>query len=126
MNRPLPGPDETRTYLFIINDGPYGQERPYTALRLAVNLAKRRDLKVRVHLAGDGVLCAIAGQEPPEGIPNIEHMIRSLVQHGEVGYSGLSAEMRGFKPRALIEGVRHISADALADWAIAAEHILVF
>ena len=55
MNRPLPGPDETRTYLFIINDGPYGQERPYTALRLAVNLAKRRDLKIRVHLAGDGL-----------------------------------------------------------------------
>ncbi len=67
-----------------------------------------------------------AGQAPPEGIPNIEHMIRSLVQHGEVGYSGLSAEMRGFKLRALIEGVKHVSPDMLAEWTIAAEHILVF
>jgi len=25
-------------YLFIINDGPYGNERPYNALRLALNL----------------------------------------------------------------------------------------
>ncbi|MBL8058517.1 MAG: DsrE family protein [Anaerolineales bacterium] len=124
---PLPPAEpEPKTYLFILNDGPYGQERPYTALRLAVNLAKRRDLRVRLYLAGDGVQCAFPGQEPPEGIPNIEHMIRSLIQHGEVGYSGLSAEMRGLKPRVLIEGVKHISPDSLAEWAIAAEHILVF
>ncbi len=126
MNRPLAAEPEPRTYLVIINDGPYGQERPYTALRLAVNLAKRHELRVRLFLAGDGVQCGIAGQEPPEGLPNIEHMIRSLVQHGEVGYSGLSAEMRGFKPRVLIEGLKLISPDALAEWAIAAEHILVF
>lgn len=126
MNRAAPADETPKTYLVIINDGPYGQERPYTALRLAVNLAKRHDLKVRVHLAGDGVQCAIAGQTPPEGVPNIEHMVRSLVQHGEVGYSGLSAEMRGFKPRVLIEGVKHISPDGLAEWATTAEHILVF
>lgn len=126
MNRPAPAEPEPKTYLFILNEGPYGQERPYTALRLAVNLAKHHDLKVRVYLAGDGVQCAIAGQAPPEGIPNIENMIRSLVQHGEIGYSGLSAEMRGFKPRVLIEGVKHISPDTLAEWTTAAEHILVF
>jgi len=27
-------------YLFIINDGPYGSERAYNALRLAMNLQK--------------------------------------------------------------------------------------
>lgn len=120
------GEPEPKTYLFIINDGPYGQERPYTALRLAVNLAKHHELRVRVYLAGDGVQCGIAGQMPPEGVPNIEHMIRALIQHGEVGYSGLSAEMRGYKPRVLIEGVKHVSSDALAEWATTAEHILVF
>jgi uncharacterized protein involved in oxidation of intracellular sulfur len=126
MSATPPEAPAARSYLFILNEGPYGQERPYTALRLAVNLAKRRDLRVLVYLAGDGVQCAIAGQTPPEGIPNVEHMIRALVQHGEVGYSGLSAEMRGYKPRVLIEGVKHISPDALAEWATTAEHILVF
>jgi len=29
---------ERMKYLFIINDGPYGNERPYNALRLALNL----------------------------------------------------------------------------------------
>ena len=28
-------------YLFILNDAPYGNERPYNALRLALNLVKR-------------------------------------------------------------------------------------
>ena len=30
-------------YLYIINDGPYGNERPYNALRLALNLVKREE-----------------------------------------------------------------------------------
>lgn len=28
-------------YLFVINDAPYGNERPYNALRHAMNLVKR-------------------------------------------------------------------------------------
>ena len=35
-------------YLLIINDGPYGNERPYNALRLAMNLAKHDTNHVRV------------------------------------------------------------------------------
>ncbi len=34
--------------LFIINDGPYGNERAYNALRLALNLVKRPGVTVRV------------------------------------------------------------------------------
>ena len=34
--------------LFIINDGPYGNERPYNALRLALNVVKREGVNVRV------------------------------------------------------------------------------
>ena len=42
--------------LFVINDAPYGDERPYNALRLALNLAKRSGTAVRVFLTGDGAL----------------------------------------------------------------------
>lgn len=38
------------SYLFIINNTPYGDERPYNALRLAMNLAKREDTMVKVFL----------------------------------------------------------------------------
>ena len=71
-------------YLFIINDGPYGNERPYNALRLAMNIAKREGTHVRVFLMGDGVQCAVKGQEIPQGYYNIERMLISVLRHGEV------------------------------------------
>ena len=71
-------------YLFIINDSPYGNERPYNALRLALNLVKQPDASVRGFLIGDGVNCAIAGQKTPEGHYNVERMLKSLAKRGEV------------------------------------------
>jgi uncharacterized protein involved in oxidation of intracellular sulfur len=71
-------------FLLIVNDGPYGSERPYNALRLALNLAKREGVHVRVFLMGDGVQCAVAHQNTPEGYYNIERMLKSLARRGEV------------------------------------------
>ncbi len=73
-----------RNILFIINDGPYGNERPYNALRLAFNLAKREGTDVHVFLTGDGVLCARKGQKTPDGYYNIERMVKALAQRGKV------------------------------------------
>jgi uncharacterized protein involved in oxidation of intracellular sulfur len=76
--------DKTKSYLVIVNDGPYGSERPYNALRIAMNLAKRELVNVRVFLIGDGVQCAIRGQETHQGYYNIERMMSSVVRKGEV------------------------------------------
>ena len=73
-----------RTYLFIINDAPYGNERPYNALRLAMNLAKLPDANVQVFLMGDGVNCAVAGQKTPNGYYNVERMMQSIARQGQV------------------------------------------
>lgn len=75
---------KSTNYLFIINDGPYGNERPYNALRLAMNLVKREGTNVRVFLMGDGVQCAVKGQDTPQGYYNIERMLGSIVRRGEV------------------------------------------
>jgi uncharacterized protein involved in oxidation of intracellular sulfur len=71
-------------YLFIINNGPYGDERPYNALRLAMNLVRREAVHVRVFLMGDGVQCAVKGQETPQGYYNIERMFKAVMRNGEV------------------------------------------
>lgn len=76
--------EASKSYLIAINDGPYGSERPYNALRLALNLVKRPGVSVRVFLIGDGVNCALAGQKTPEGYYNVERMVKSLAQRGEV------------------------------------------
>jgi uncharacterized protein involved in oxidation of intracellular sulfur len=70
--------------LLIINDSPYGIERPYNALRLAMNLSKKPGTAISVFMVGDGVLCAKKGQKTPEGYYNIERMVQSLVRKGKV------------------------------------------
>ena len=74
----------SKKYLIVINDGPYGNERPYNALRLALNLVKRPEAEVRVFLMGDAVHCAIAGQKTPEGYYNVERMMSAIARRGEV------------------------------------------
>lgn len=73
----------SKQYVIIINDAPYGSERPYNALRLALALIKR-SAKVRVFLMADAVNCAIVGQKTPSGYYNIERMLKSVAQRGEV------------------------------------------
>jgi len=72
------------SFLVIINDGPYGSERAYNALRLALNLVKRPQVAVRLFLIGDGVGCAHQGQKTPDGYYNVKRMIKSLARRGEV------------------------------------------
>ncbi len=76
--------ETTQNTLIIINDGPYGNERAYNALRLALNLVKRPETTVRVFLVGDGVACARRGQKTPDGFYNVERMLKSLIRRGEV------------------------------------------
>ncbi len=75
---------DPKNYLLIVNDGPYGNERPYNALRLALNLVKRPEISVRVFLMGDGVSCAMCGQKTPDGYYNVERMLQSIARRGEV------------------------------------------
>ena len=75
---------DKKQILFVLNDGPYGNERPYNALRHAMELAKDPGVGVRVFLVGDAVQCAVSGQDTHEGFYNVERMMAALVRHGEV------------------------------------------
>lgn len=67
--------EEPKKILFILNDGPYGSERPYNALRLALNVVKQPGVKVRIFLIGDAVMCARRCQTTPDGYYNVERML---------------------------------------------------
>ncbi len=75
---------EHKKFLIVINDAPYGNERPYNAMRLALNLAKREGVSVKVFLVADAVFCARKDQKTPDGYYNIERMIKSAARRGEV------------------------------------------
>ena len=55
--------------LIIVNDAPYGTEKAYNALRLAMQLGKEHaGTEVRLFLMADAATCALAGRNRPQGI----------------------------------------------------------
>ena len=74
--------------LVIVNDQPYGSERPYNALRLANALSKREQTQMRVFLLGDAVACAISGQQLPEGHYHLDRMLKGVLHQAAVGCCG--------------------------------------
>ncbi|MBN2286655.1 MAG: DsrE family protein [Tissierellales bacterium] len=72
-------------YLFIVYEGPYGTEKSYNALKLAMNLQKTVNAEMTISLQGDGVLNAISKQNTPNGFYNVERMLKSiLAKNGKV------------------------------------------
>ncbi len=115
------------TTLFIVNDPPYGTERAYNALRLAIAVAKRDDQQVRVFLMGDAASCAKSGQSLPKGYYNLERMFKALHAKGGVtAVCGTCMDARGLTEAELVEGAHRGSMDGLTDWTVEAEKVLVF
>ena len=110
----------------MVNDQPYGSERPFNALRLADALVKRDAVELRVFLLGDGVGCAIAGQSPGEGFYHLDRMLKPLMRRGEVACCGTCLDARGIDEGQLVEGVRRSTLDELTDWTLWAERLASF
>lgn len=114
-------------FLFILNDPPYGTERSYNGLRLARSLIKQDDVEIRMFLFGDAAGCAIAGQTTPDGYYNIERMVRSITSKGaDVGVCGTCLDARGLANLPLVEGAARSNLDALTEWSLWADKVLVF
>ncbi|MBI4408468.1 MAG: DsrE family protein [Gemmatimonadetes bacterium] len=113
--------------LLVVNDPPYGSERCYNALRLAISLKKREADEVRVFLMGDAASCAKAGQKLAEGYYHLERMLKILsVKGGEIGVCGSCMDARGLRDEDLGVGPRRSSLDELTDWTRWADKVMVF
>jgi uncharacterized protein involved in oxidation of intracellular sulfur len=104
--------------LVIVNDQPYGSERPYNALRLAGALSKRESVELRVFLLGDAVATAVAGQQLAEGHYHLDRMIKPLVRRGRVAVCGSCMDARGLREEQLVEGARRSNLEELSDWTL--------
>ncbi len=114
--------------LIILNDPPYGSERSYNGLRLAVALAKHdSESTITLFLMADAVCCAKKGQKTPEGYYNIERMLKrfSLGNHRML-LCGTCMDAPGLTDGELMEGARRSTMDELAKAAAVADKVLVF
>ena len=113
--------------LVILNDPAYGTERSYNGLRLAYALAKRPDEEVRIFLLADAVLCALAGQQTPNGHYNLERMLGAALRHGaQVGICGTCMDARAIREEQLIEGTHRSTLQELTDWTLWANKVISF
>ena len=114
--------------LFIVNDPPYGTERAYNALRLAINLMKKDpSAELRMFLVGDAASCAKSGQSVPQGYYNIETMLKAVARGGcTVGACSTCMDARGLKDTDLVEGTRRSSLNEMTEWTLWADKVLVF
>ena len=114
--------------LFILNESPYGNERCYNALRLALALVKKDAAnEVTVFLMADAVAAARKGQKTPDGYYNIERMLKRFsVGKGAVLLCGSCMDARGMTDGDVMEGARRSSMDELAAETAAADKVLIF
>ena len=113
--------------LFILNDAPYGSERPYNALRLAGSLSKIEGEEVKAFLMGDAVACAKGGQKVPEGFYNVQLMVSRVARNGaQIGACGTCMDARGIAETELMEDSRKSTLAELTAWTQWADKVIVF
>lgn len=114
--------------LIILNDPPYGTERSYNGLRLAMSLRKDYpDLELNMFLMGDAVSCTVSGQKTPDGYYNLERMVRALVtKKVDIICCGTCLNARGFSDDYLVSGVKRGTMSDFAKWTTEADKVITF
>lgn len=114
--------------LLILNDPPYGTERCYNGLRLALALVKSDpSAAVSVFLMADAVVAAKTGQKTPNGYYNVERMLKGVSSgKGQILLCGTCTDARGLSDAEIIPGARRSDMAELATMTLAADKVLVF
>jgi uncharacterized protein involved in oxidation of intracellular sulfur len=114
------------TTVFIISEAPYGNEKPWNALRLAKALVAIQQ-KVKIFLLGDAVALAKRGQKTPAGYYNLAQMVADLISSGaEVRVCVTCVDARGLKTEELVDGVAVGKMLDLAHWVEEGSKVLTF
>ena len=114
--------------LIIINDAPYGTEKAFNALRLAMQVQKDyENSEVTVFLMADAVSCAIPNQNTPNGYYNIERMLKAVVvKKGDIKICTSCVEARGIKELNFIEGASLSSMMELTKFTMESDKVVTF
>ena len=114
--------------VLIINDAPYGTEKAYNGLRLAMALQREHDdVQIAIFLMADAVICALPDQTTANGYYNIGRMLRAVIgKGGEVKACGTCVQARGLTDLPLLEGVEISTMSQLAQWVVDADRVITF
>ncbi|MCF7910977.1 MAG: DsrE family protein [Candidatus Cloacimonetes bacterium] len=114
--------------LIVVNDAPYGSEKAFNALRLAMTLcSQHEEVKTLIFLMADAVSCAVPDQKTPKGYYNIETMLKFVIENGaSVRACGGCLLARGLENIKLIDGVSRSTMLEFTQWNVDADKIISF
>jgi len=115
--------------LIVINDAPYGTEKAYNALRMAMTLQKEHNdsVELNIFLLADAVFCGLPGQNTPSGFYNIERMLKSVISKGaQVKSCGGCSKARGIEHLEFIEGIRLSNMKEFSQWTVDCDKVFTF
>ncbi len=108
-------------YTVMITHAPYGQEKPFTALRFVQAAFSH---KVNLFLIEDGVYVAKKGQKADV---RVEDMLRDAIKSGvTVKLCGNCMEARGLSLDELVEGAEIGKMKELVEWVERSDKVLTF
>ncbi|MBI3961179.1 MAG: DsrE family protein [Deinococcus sp.] len=110
----------------VIQDPPYGSEKPYNALRYASALLTNQ-VGVQIFLLADGVAVAKRNQKTPTGYYNTAQMLSELLAKDvKVKSCATCCAARGLSQPELVEGVEIGHMSDLARWTKESDAVVTF
>ncbi|MBY6019581.1 DsrE family protein [Halomonas denitrificans] len=113
--------------LLVAHDSPYGSEKLYNALRIALAMQEHADqpIQQKLFLMSDAAVAALSGQQTPDLSYHIGQMLEILLAQGvKVSVCRTCAEARGLSQDRLIEGVTIGTLVELTHDTLAADKVI--
>ena len=108
-------------FTIIITQAPYGQEKPFTALKFVQASFQH---KVNIFLIEDGVYVGKKGQQADL---RIEDMLKDCIKSGvNVKLCGTCTEARGLIQEEIVEGAEIGTMKNLVHWVDRCDKVLIF
>ncbi|BDM66012.1 hypothetical protein NFHSH190041_34640 [Shewanella sp. NFH-SH190041] len=113
--------------LIVAHATPYGSEKFFNAMRIALSLQEQEETPVslKLFLMSDAVFGAIKHQSTPDLSYNLQQMLEILTaQQVPVSLCKTCCEARGVKAEMLVEGAEIGTLTQLTQWTLAADKVI--
>lgn len=109
----------------IIGDAPYGNERPYSALRFVL-AALLQELKVNIFLIENGVYTGMKNQAPAD-YPNDKTLMSDALEKGASVKACIPCcKARGVTQEDLVEGIQPGTINDLVSFVVNSDKTIFF
>ncbi|MFQ6371919.1 DsrE/DsrF/TusD sulfur relay family protein [Shewanella sp. YIC-542] len=113
--------------LIVAHEGPYGSEKLFNALRMAIAMKEfaADEAEIKLFLMSDAVFGAVKGQKTPDLSYNLQQMLEILTaQQVPLLLCKTCAESRGVTQEMLIDGAAIGTLSELTRWTLDADKVM--